>query len=190
MPLSILEMEVDHVAGRDIQRIREVSTSCALTSIQSHPVKNVIALFLSEILYRTLRTNESDGRLFTYIYESICYLESLEDSISNFHIVFLINLSHYLGIYPNIDSYIKGSYFDLAGGVFVESVPMHRYYLDRRDGVIMLRLLRMTYVNMSLYTFSRSERVLILSRLLDYYRLHLSGFPEIRSLSVLQSLFT
>ena len=42
---------------------------------------------------------------------------------------------------------------------------------------------------MSLYAFSRRDRVRILHLILDYYRLHLPDFPAIKSLDVLQALF-
>ena len=53
----------------------------------------------------------------------------------------------------------------------------------------MVRLLKITYENMSLYSFSRQDRVRIIERLLEYYRLHLPEFPEIRSLAVMQTMF-
>ncbi|MDR2627834.1 MAG: DNA repair protein RecO, partial [Dysgonamonadaceae bacterium] len=71
MPLSVLEMEVEHLNTRDLQRIRETKICYRLHRIPSHPVKNVIALFLAEVLYRVVRDPEPDARLFNYLYESI-----------------------------------------------------------------------------------------------------------------------
>ena len=46
-----------------------------------------------------------------------------------------------------------------------------------------------SFENMSLYSFSRQDRVGVINRIVEYYRLHLPDFPEIKSLSVMQSLF-
>ena len=74
------------------------------------------------------------------------------------------------------------------GGV-TEPIPKHRHYLNKGEIALFSRLLRISFENMSLYGFSRQERVRIIHRILEYYRLHLPDFPEIKSLSVMQSLF-
>jgi DNA repair protein RecO (recombination protein O) len=189
LPLSVIEMEVEHLNSRDLQRIREAKTCFPLTSIPAHPVKNIIALFLSEILYRAIRTREPDARLFDYLYESIRWLELAEQGVANFHLVFLIRLVRYFGFYPNAESYQPGCFFDMLNGVFTGRPPEHRHYLNEEDSIIFSRLLRMNYQNMAVYAFSRHERSNIIHRMLEYYRLHLSDFPEIKSLPVMQSLF-
>ena len=109
--------------------------------------------------------------------------------MANFHLVFLLRLLHYMGIYPNADSYSTGCYFDMQNGVFVDRIPMHRHYLNREESQVFARLLKISFENMSLYSFSRQDRVGVINRIVEYYRLHLPDFPEIKSLSVMQSLF-
>jgi DNA repair protein RecO (recombination protein O) len=189
LPLSAVEMDVEHLNTRDIQRIREIRACYPLTSIPAHPVKNIIALFLAEILYRAVRTREPDARLFEYLYESIHWLEVADEGVANFHLVFLIHLVRYLGVYPNVESYRPGSCFDMMNGVFTGLPPEHRHCLDEAESAVFYRLLRMNYANMAIHAFSRRERSHIICRILEYYRLHLSDFPEIKSFAILQSLF-
>jgi DNA repair protein RecO (recombination protein O) len=189
MPLTLVEMEVEHQKTREIQRIKEIRIHYPLVSIPAHPVKNAVALFLSEILYRIIQTTESDPKLFEYLCNSIRYLEILDQGIANFHLVFLIHLARYLGIYPNAESYAPDVYFDLLNGIFTPQTPTHPHYLKKDESIIFFRLLRMNYENMALYTFSRKERTRIIQQILEYFRLHSIIFPEIKSLNVLHSLF-
>ena len=189
MPLSVVEMEVEHLNKRDLHRIRETKICFPLTELFCNPVKNMLALFLAEVLFRTVKETEPDTRLFEYLCEAIRLLEFAEEGLANFHLVFLLRLLHYMGIYPNAGSYTAGSYFDMLNGVFADRIPMHRHYLNREESTIFARLLKISFENMSLYTFSRRDRVNIINRILEYYRLHLPEFPEIKSLSVMQSLF-
>lgn len=189
MPLSVVEMEVEHLNKRDLHRIRETKICFPLTELFCNPVKNMLALFLAEVLFRTVKETEPDTRLFEYLCEAIRLLEFAEEGLANFHLVFLLRLLHYMGIYPNADSYTAGAYFDMLNGVFADRIPMHRHYLNREESTIFARLLKISFENMSLYTFSRRDRVNIINRILEYYRLHLPEFPEIKSLSVMQSLF-
>ena len=189
MPLSVIEMEVEHLTTRDIQRVKETKICYPLSSIPSHPVKNTIALFLAEVLYRMICTKEADPKLFDYLCHSIQYLEILEQGIANFHLVFLIHLARYLGIFPNAELYTPGVFFDLLNGVFTSQTPDHPHYLNKEESVIFLRLLRLNYENMALYSFSRKERSMIIQHILAYYRLHFIDFKEIKSLSIMQNLF-
>ena len=189
MPLTIVEMEVEHLKKREIQRIKEMHIYYPLVNIPAHPVKNAMALFLTEILYRILQTTESDPKLFDYLCNSIRFFEILEQGIANFHLVFLMRLARYLGIFPNAESYTPSSYVDLLNGIFTDQKPSHPHYLNKEESVIFSRMLRMNYENMALYAFSRKERTMIIQHVLDYYRLHSIDFPEIKSLSVMQSLF-
>jgi DNA repair protein RecO (recombination protein O) len=50
-------------------------------------------------------------------------------------------------------------------------------------------LMRMDYATMHLFRLSRADRNRILEILIQYYRLHIPQFPELRSLPVLQELF-
>ena len=59
-PLSIIEMDVFHTPGKDIQRLKEMRMEHSLTGIPYNPIKNSLALFLSEVLFRTLRQTEPD----------------------------------------------------------------------------------------------------------------------------------
>jgi DNA repair protein RecO (recombination protein O) len=189
MPLSVLEMEVEHQNNRDLQRIKETKVCYLQHSIASHPVKNLIALFIAEVLYRTARTKDSDSPLFNFLYDSIRWLELSVDGVANFHLVFLIRLARYLGVFPNAENYHPGYFFDLLNGVFTPILPVHRHFLNETESIIFFRLLRINYENMAVYSFSRRERLHIIRRILEYYRLHLSDFQEIKSLSVMQSLF-
>ena len=165
------------------------SACLPMSRIALDPVRNALALFLAEVLYRVVRDREPDQGLFDYLAESVALLERLDQGIANFHIVFLMGLTRFLGIFPNLEGYRPGVLFDLREGAFTDRLPAHRDYLGPRESEVFYSLLRIRYGNMALYAFSRQERVSILRRIIDYYRLHLPEFPEIHSLAIFQDLF-
>ena len=188
-PLSILDIEVEHLNNRDLQRIKEAKYDFAATQLHFNPAKNAMSLFLSEVLYRIIQEKEPNHPLFDYLYRSIKWLDIADEGIANFHLAFLLQLSAYIGIHPNGNSYKAGSYFDLINGVFIGSIPDHKYFLNKEESIVFERLLRLNYENMALYSFTRQERISIIRHIIEYYKLHLNDFPEIKSLAVMQSLF-
>jgi DNA repair protein RecO (recombination protein O) len=188
-PLAILDMEVEHLNNRDLHRIREAKPAFIAMQLHSHPAKSAIALFLAETLYRLLQEHTPNPKLFDFLCDAIKYLDVADSGVGNFHLALLIQLSEYIGIHPNRRTYTVGSRFDMRNGVFTTSLPEHDDFLSRDDSLAFERLLHISFSNMSLFAYTRAERISILTHILRYYRLHLSDFPEIKSLAVLQALF-
>ena len=189
-PLAILDLEVEHQNLRDIQRIKEMKVNIPLVAILSDPVKSAIGIFIAEIISKVIREEQTNRPLFDFFLQSVQILELTNASPANFHLVFLIRLSRLLGFYPDSSGYRKGMFFDMLNGTFSQFQPAHIYFIPPGESFVFSNLLRMTYENMQTFRFSGQERQVIIRRILDFYRLHLSNFPEIKSLEVLHDVFS
>lgn len=187
--LAVLDLEVEHLNLRDIQRIKESKPHISLTNLLFDPVKSSISLFLAEFISKVIKDIQPNPLLFNFICDSIRVLDLLDRGIANFHLVFIFRLSHFLGFYPDATGYVKGMFFDLQNGVFISYKPFHPYFLNPDDSAVFALLLRMNYENMYNFRFSHAERVTVINKVLEYYRLHLADFPELKSLEVLQNVF-
>lgn len=187
--LSVLELEVEHKNLRDIQRIKEAKIGLLLSSILSDPVKSTVSIFLAEFISHISKDIQPNKTLFDFICQSIRIFDLAEVGIANFHLVFMIRASIFLGFSPNTEGYIPKMFFDMQNGVFVRTKPLHPHFLNPEESRIFFLLLRMDYENMHNFSFSGKQRVYIINRILEYYNLHLSAFPEMKSLEVLQDFF-
>ncbi|MDR1122061.1 MAG: DNA repair protein RecO [Dysgonamonadaceae bacterium] len=188
-PFAVLELEVDHQHLREIQRIREARPSMILTSIPFDPVKMPVVMFLAEFMFKVVKDVQANSLLFDFVSRSIAVFDLLETGIANFHLVFMIKLSRFLGFYPNGEGYTVGMFFDMQHGMFVRNQPNHPFFLPPDDSKVFRLLLRMNYENMHIYAFSRHDRMNIIRKILDYYKVHFSSLTELKSLEVLQMLF-
>lgn len=188
-PLSIVELDVNHAPLKELQQIKDIRTKYAFSSIPFHPVKNALALFIAEILFRTLRQSESDQILFAFLENSIQQLDLCDEGIANFHLIFLLKLSRYLGFEPNMEEEVDDAYFDLLHGVFTQSRPQHTQFLQKAISAQLAALLKADYGNLSSVQLSRSERSKIIESLVEYYQLHIPEVQGLQSLPILQSLF-
>jgi len=187
-PLSIVEMDVSHTPGKNIQHLKEMRMEQPFTGIPFNPVKNSLALFLSEVLFRTLRQTEPDDSLYLFLENSILQLDCSETGISNFHLVFLLKLTRYLGFQPNQEG-AQVNYFDLMNGVFMKEKPLHSHFVLPDVSADFIKVLNADYSTMQNLAFTRARRSNLLQSIVEYYQLHIPGFHGLHSLSVLQSLF-
>ena len=189
-PMSLIEFEADVRSRTTLYRIKEVKLIYPFGSIPYDPYKSAVALFLAEFLYRAVGEQGENRPLFAYLKHSVIWLDTCRLGVANFHLVFLMRLSRFLGLYPNLENYQEGSYFDLLNATFTSLRPQsHSFFIEPKESLQMLNLMRMSYRTMNLFGMSRVERNRCLAIINDYYRLHLPEFPPLRSLDVLKELF-
>lgn len=189
-PLSMVEFAADiRPNGSGLPRPHDVRTYYNYVDLLFSPVKSTLALFLAEFLAAALREEKENPALYQYLESSLQWLDMVERpaSVANFHLAFLMHLSRFIGIYPNLER--PDHYFDLLSGSYCDRTPPHAHYLHHAEAQALPLLFRMDYPTMHLFRLSRPERRRILQVLNDYYRLHVPNFPELKSLEVLHELY-
>lgn len=189
-PLTLLEVAVETRASKSMHFIREARILVPYSKIPFDPVRGTIGLYLAEFLDKVLRGEEKNKPLFAYLLHSFQWLDYAERGVANFHLVFLMRLSLFLGIYPNTEDYHEGYYFDMRSSCFVGQMPGHPNFLKPAEAERFGVLMRMRYETMHLFPFERGQRTYCLELLTEYYRLHVSNFPALKSLEILQEIFS
>lgn len=150
-PLSLVELEADFRPNTSIYKIKEAKSWHPFISLPYDPYKSAIALFLSEFLCRAVRVEADNRALFSYLRHSIVWLDECRTGFANFHLVFLMRLSRFLGLYPNLEGYSEGCYFDLVNACFTSLRPSgHSHYIGPIEAARLLTLMRMNYDTMHL----------------------------------------
>ena len=189
-PLALVELEADFRPRVSLHRLKGLRAIRPYVSLPYEPCKSGIALFLSEFLCRALREEGENRPLYAYLSRSLEWLDECGGHFANFHLVFLMRLSRFLGLYPNLEDYAEGCCFDLRNACFVPQDSLsHPDYIGPQEASRIVKLMRMNYDTMHLFGMNRDERMRCLEVLNRYYRLHLPDFPELNSLEVLRETF-
>lgn len=188
-PLFILDMDIYYQSNRDIQRMKEMKNLIVFNSIPYHIIKRTLALFMAEVLYKSIREEESNKELFDFLFHTIQLLDMTETGIANFHIMFLLQLTKYLGFYPELSYSKEKPIFDLRNGTFIPSVPFHPDYMRPEMSFDLSNALQLKTNNISEWKISSGKRYHLLEKIIEYYAIHVSGFGKINSLPILKEVF-
>jgi DNA repair protein RecO (recombination protein O) len=185
LPLTQLHLVVTHKGKGTLERVREASVGMHHAQLAADPVRNALGLFVAEVLHRALRAEEANAEKFSWLQHVCVVLNNDAKLPAYFPSEFLIQLSRFLGFYPDADSAKTGLFFDLLEGIFVAQPPLHTHYCATEvSQALRLLLLKDAEINIQ-----KSVRRQLLHDLLDYFRIHLEGFGRLKSVAVLEEIF-
>lgn len=188
-PLSIFEMVVYNNDKHELQRIKEISSLKQYYQIPSNIKKTSIAIFLSEVLVNCLKEQESNPKLFEFLKQSFFFLDEAKEKIADFHLLFLMQLTRHLGFYPNLKHNINKPVFNLKEGVCQHPGNHSQYDLDEQFSGFFEKLCQLNYEDLNDFSMPSHLRKKLLEKIIEYYKLHMEGFKDIKSLSVLEAVF-
>ncbi|MDE5561384.1 MAG: DNA repair protein RecO [Bacteroidaceae bacterium] len=188
--LTLVEMSVDYRSSANMQKVSDVAIRLPWRDLPYNPLKASVSMFLAEFLYRSLRGEGENRPLFSFLVNSLQWLDEAEAGIVNFHLLFMIRMTRFLGIWPGVDGYARNAVYDLQGACFSTVLPLHGHYVEAQDAMWIPLLLRMGYAGMRRLRIEQGRRRYMLEQLLLYYRLHVPAFGELQSLEVLKELFS
>lgn len=176
-PLTLLDLVVYHKnKEQTLHRLSEVKCSLPFKSLPFDFVKASMAMFVTEILVKTLQEESKDELLFQFLSDSVQYLEEAESQFEGFHLRFLSKLASFLGFGADHVAEVEEQL----------SYYQYPYAFDSptREALQVYVLAPYDYA----HPLDRERRNQLLNALLFFYKIHLEGLGEIRSLEVLREL--
>ncbi len=186
-PLSQLELVASHKNKGTLESITDVKVCYHYQTLHTDIAKNAIAFFLAEMLANSIHEEERNEGLFNFLEASLQWLDT-HGEFANFHLFFLLNLTKYLGFYPDT-TYAHLSYFDLLEGEFLE-IPSLNPGLTGDNLKLFKSLLGINFDALPTIKLNKKNRQDLLKTLVLYFELHLQGFRKPRSLAVLNEVFS
>jgi len=185
---TLLDLDINYKPKSNLQNIKEVGLYQRTDSLHTDIRKSTIAIFLAEILHKSLEEEQQDKGLFEFLQLTINFLDSMEGGFANFHLIFLIQLSKYLGFYPSNSNNNNLEYFNMESGIF-ESNPYSDQFLNQDLSAKLKELMEISYLNRDLLIITNAQRRKLLGEIIRYYQLHLPGMGQISSKEVFEGIF-
>lgn len=185
--LSQLQLDIIYKENRSLHTIKETKIHYSYTSLHTHIFKSSIVMFLAEVLSNTLQEEEQNESLFKYLETTLSWLDT-HTEYANFHLLFLLKLTKYLGFYPEEKSF-DGDFFNLLDGTF-EVKSNGKYSISGENLNLLKQLLGTKFDALSSIKINGTQRQSFLNMILLYYELHLGSFKTPKSLQILNQVFS
>ena len=185
--LTILEIQFNYNFKRDLQYIKDIEIKYNYTSSHTDLVKVSVIMFLSEVLSNVITHQKRDIQLYNYIEESLIWYD-INKSNTYFHMIFLIELTRYLGFYPDMLSN-NFKYFNLEGGSYEKS-KTSEYSITGDSLNLFNQILGIKFDSNPLPTLNSKDKMEIINIILTYYKLHINNFKPIKSLEIVKNIFS
>lgn len=168
-PLTLLDLVVYYKENSGIKRIKEVRCLHPYQSLQSDIRKSAIAMFINEVLGKTVREENQAQELFEFLLQSLIFLDEQKSDFENFHLVLLLKLSRFLGFGTNQSEEL------LTGRL-----------TGQEEEVLLKKLIDCRYEDKLHMTVE--QRRTLLEIILRFYSTHIDSLGEIRSVQVLKEV--
>lgn len=175
-PLTLLDLVVYDKETGGIQRISEAKISHPQQLIPFEFTRTSIALFITEVISRSIHEDYKNELLFDFIQESTVHLDRKEANLAHFPLVFLLLKAKYLGFAP-----------EMAEGFLTET---HQHPFSKEEIPITLDYLKDLLNHKFLCSSKISGRLRrkLLNHLLDFHSEHLDHPSPLKSLAVIRQL--
>ena len=187
-PLTLIEFIAYHKENKTLHHLKEPRVEYHYQNLSVDVNKRLILFFLAELLYKTIREEVPDKLLFQWLYNALTWFDLSDKNILNYHLVFMIQLSRFLGFYPKYDPTEKTIFFDMQEGRFCLNQPPHPQYISGNAVGQLIEFGTSTFENSNSIKINTDERRRLLDNLITYYQLHLPGFGEMKSVEVLKTI--
>lgn len=186
--MSVVDLVATAREDKAMQSVREARIAEVYETIPFDVRKGAIALFLAEVVRKTLREVEANPGLFVFLIENLLFLDR-SPRFSNAHLHFLVHFSGFLGFLPGGDYHEETPCFNLREGMFTGTHDPEPKLLPPDLSAVLYQLLELDWPEAQEMVLGKAARNKLLDHLLEYYRFHLDYMPDIQAHLILQETF-
>ena len=189
-PASVVDLEVYHNERNTMHRIKECNRAHIFNDVLTDVVKNSVALFLMELLYKLLKQPEQNSDLFYFCEDSLLQLDDAPAIVTaNLPLFFALHISYFFGFKIDDNFSDENGFLDLQEGNFINARPHHTYYIEGENALITSELLKiMLPSELNDIRMNHLKRRELLQRYMEYYALHIQDFGQMKTLMVMQEV--
>lgn len=189
-PGALLEMVVYHNELKNLQFIKEFKWSYLYQNLYSDVIKNSVAVYMIELITKSIREPETNAELFYFIEQNLMLLDEAEPRVTaNLPLHFSLHLAAWLGFGIAEKESEDAATLDLQEGKFTPEIPAHGAYLDGKLAEATAELVAaQNAVSTFRVKLNQQQRRQLLQAYEQFYLYHITEFGSLKTLPVLEAV--
>jgi len=151
--------------------------------------KSTIVFYINEILYKSIKDNQPDKKLFDFICSVIIHLDSISGKILNFMVFASVQLTKFFGFFPKTNYSEKNNVFNIVEGTFHNNEPSGDLFLLPHHSLLLSKFIISDLDNYHHIDIDDKTGIQILNALNSYYSIHIINNYEIKSFKIFERIF-
>ncbi len=190
-PSAILNLVVYHNELKQLQIIKEMNWAFLYQHVLSDVVKNSVALFMVELIAKSIRQPENNPDLFEWLEQQLIFLDAANaTATANFPIHFAWAFSGRLGFAVEGNFTEATGLLDLQEGMYVFDTPQHANYIGNELAEKTSQFIHYQSVLDTLgIPLNRFQRKEMLMAAILFYQYHIQDFGNMKTVEVLNAIF-
>lgn len=185
-PMALVEFSYYRRNDSAMGKMTDVALAEKITELPTNPLKASICFFVVELIQKTQRQGIQESALFHFLWEEAVWL-NLSNELANYPCWLLAKYAQFCGIVPSVEGN-QPTVFDFLGGKLTTIRPTHVIYCEHPWLHWFQNMLEDSKIVFLSLTIPRDERSWCLDTWLDYYRQHLNGMHEMKSLEIIRTV--
>jgi DNA repair protein RecO (recombination protein O) len=187
---TILDAVVYHSPHKNLQRIKEAHVHMFYNALHANIVKNTIAIFISELIYKTITEPESHIELYSFFENSLLHIDTTDDGkLANFPILFTFQLADHLGFGLQNSWSVLRPILDMSNGQFCARNELTGTHFTEGEHAQCLSDIAHE-VEIETGKINREQRSQLLMLAIQYLKVHLPHLGELKSIEVLHAILS
>lgn len=186
--MQIVDIVAYDKANNSLCRIKEGKAAYFYKTIPYEIQKSSIGMLLTEISHNAIKEQEENPQLYHFLKDWFIHIDDCETSLGFKPVQFMIELSQLLGFYPDNNYDPSRPLFNMQEGAFVPPETNDPYCLNKEESQALLTLMKSDKNTVIFENISNSTKASLMNSMILYYRLHLSNFKDLKSITILRQV--
>jgi len=183
--MNIIDL-IAYKSENSLSRIKESELAIKYDKINSNIVFSSLGIFIIDLTRSVIKEREADEQLYSFLKSYLLSLDKKDKADALLPINFSIELASILGFALTNNYSEEHRFFDLQSGQFISNLILNTSVLPENISYNLFKILS----EQGVQTIDKTERNIILDKLLRYFEFHIEGFKPLKSLPVLRTILS
>lgn len=186
--LASVDIDYYDKENTELFQLKEIKSNQLWLSLYSDMRKTSMGMYMAELTKKIINKYENHSDVFELLLHVLYKLENSDHSWS-IHLWYTIQLKSLSGFSLLRRILEEDHYYDILTSQSVRSKPIHGYYFDREMMSLLKTIEDMELEHVEKLNISKNLKNLLLDNIIEYFKVHVHNFSDIKSLSILKTVF-